>query len=115
MGNSLSQILAVRPAASIDDVVRIMTAIDGRLPDDDGLKWFNRLYLEVTLAVKSAVTKDANSAANSAVFTGFAGRGAPGAQSVKKNRWFIVSSSWTAAPTGVAFGRPSRRRQEARR
>src|SRR5476649_1129398 len=59
MSASLSQILAARPAASIDDVVRIMTAIDATLPDADGLKWFNRLYLSVTLAVKSEVTTTA--------------------------------------------------------
>ena len=32
-----------------------MTTIDGALPDDDGVKWFNRLYLRVTVAVRSAV------------------------------------------------------------
>lgn len=31
-----------------------MTAIDSALPDDDGVKWFNRLYLRVTIAVRSA-------------------------------------------------------------
>jgi hypothetical protein len=34
--------------ASIDDVIAMMTGIDGLLPDNDGLKWFNRLYLMVT-------------------------------------------------------------------
>jgi uncharacterized protein DUF5995 len=37
--------------ATIDDVVATMRAIDGRLPDDDGVKWFNFLYLEVTRAI----------------------------------------------------------------
>ena len=32
-----------------------MTAIDERLPDSDGLKWFNRLYLQVTRSVRQAV------------------------------------------------------------
>src|SRR5688572_14639476 len=32
-----------------------MTAIDELLPDDDGLKWFNRLYLRVTVSVRKAV------------------------------------------------------------
>src|SRR6266850_2029423 len=40
----LSQILARRPAASIDQVVQIMSAIDANLPENDGLKWFNRLH-----------------------------------------------------------------------
>jgi hypothetical protein len=43
------------PARSIDDVLSIMTTIDGTLPDDDGLKWFNRLYLQVTLGVRESV------------------------------------------------------------
>jgi hypothetical protein len=32
-----------------------MTAIDSSLPDSDGVKWFNRLYLQVTRSVKQAV------------------------------------------------------------
>ncbi|MGE5814796.1 MAG: DUF5995 family protein [Acidobacteriota bacterium] len=48
------QTVNLRPSASIDDVVRNMTTIDGALPDDDGVKWFNRLYLRVTIAVRSA-------------------------------------------------------------
>jgi hypothetical protein len=43
------------PARSIDDVLSIMTAIDSQLPDDDGLKWFNRLYLQVTRSLRQAV------------------------------------------------------------
>ena len=38
---------------TIDDVVATMRAIDRRLPDDDGVKWFNFLYLEVTQAVQA--------------------------------------------------------------
>src|SRR5262249_36620953 len=37
------------------DVVGILSSIDGVLPDDDGLKWFNRLYLRVTTAVQDAI------------------------------------------------------------
>jgi hypothetical protein len=44
------------PARSIDDVLSIMTAIDTQLPDTDGLKWFNRLYLQVTRSVRQAVS-----------------------------------------------------------
>src|SRR5215813_13337209 len=51
----LQDILAGRTAASIDDVIAIMTAIDQRLPDADGVKWFNRLYLRVTERVRAAV------------------------------------------------------------
>ena len=51
----LAKILTRRPATSIDQVVEMMTAIDAVLPDHDGLKWFNRLYLEVTVAVRRAL------------------------------------------------------------
>jgi hypothetical protein len=33
---------------TIEDVIAKMKAIDAALADDDGLKWFNRLYLSVT-------------------------------------------------------------------
>jgi Family of unknown function (DUF5995) len=36
---------------TIDDVLATMRAIDRRLPDGDGVKWFNFLYLEVTQEV----------------------------------------------------------------
>jgi len=52
----LTGILAAAPARTIDEVIAIMTAIDGALPDGDGLKWFNRLYLRVTVNVRDAVT-----------------------------------------------------------
>jgi len=51
----LTDILQPAPVSSIDDVLSIMTAIDSRLPDSDGVKWFNRLYLQVTRSVKQAV------------------------------------------------------------
>lgn len=34
-----------------------LAAIDVALPDSDGVKWFNRLYLEVTQQVEGSVTK----------------------------------------------------------
>jgi hypothetical protein len=51
----LADILAAAPARSIDDVVGIMTRIEERLPDSDGLKWFNHLYLRVTVNMRVAV------------------------------------------------------------
>ena len=51
----LTDILRPAPVSSIDGVLSIMTAIDQRLPDSDGLKWFNRLYLQVTRSVLQAV------------------------------------------------------------
>jgi hypothetical protein len=40
-----------RPLAGISDVLGILESIDAALPDSDGLKWFNWLYLNVTRAV----------------------------------------------------------------
>lgn len=37
--------------ATIDDVLAMMQKIDSSLSDDDGLKWFNRLYMMVTKEV----------------------------------------------------------------
>src|SRR5215472_13594318 len=51
----LTDILQPVPVSSIDDVLSIMTAIDSCLPDSDGVKWFNRLYLQVTRSVRQAV------------------------------------------------------------
>jgi Family of unknown function (DUF5995) len=52
---SLIQIVNRTPVRSIDEAIAIMTAIDERLPDSDGVKWFNRLYLRVTVSVARAV------------------------------------------------------------
>ena len=52
----LTDIVKAAPVTSIDDVLSIMTDIDNRLPDSDGVKWFNRLYLKVTRSVQQAVT-----------------------------------------------------------
>ena len=48
--------LAAAPATSIDDVLAIMQSIDAALPDEDGLKWFNLLYLTVTRSVLASGT-----------------------------------------------------------
>jgi hypothetical protein len=44
----LLQVVSVASPASIADVVAVMQKIDGLLPSNDGLKWFNRLYFMVT-------------------------------------------------------------------
>lgn len=51
----LTEALRSVPVSSIDGVLAVMTAIDSVLPDSDGLKWFNRLYLQVTRSVRHAV------------------------------------------------------------
>jgi len=51
--------LVAQDATSIDAVVATLKAIDALLDGTrDGLKWFNTLYLEVTLAVKERVAKN---------------------------------------------------------
>src|SRR5579859_1362478 len=44
----LLQIVTAAQPANIPDVIQVMEAIDALLPNDDGLKWFNKLYLMVT-------------------------------------------------------------------
>jgi hypothetical protein len=48
---ALYELVSGTAPATIDDVVKIMESIDQLLPDRDGLKWFNRLYLMVTKEV----------------------------------------------------------------
>jgi hypothetical protein len=52
---ALIRLLDRTPVHSIAQALAVMQAIDDELPDSDGVKWFNRLYLRVTAAVASAV------------------------------------------------------------
>ena len=52
---TLNDILAVRPAKSVAEVLQMMTDMDAILHADDGLKWFNQLYLAVTNAVRESI------------------------------------------------------------
>jgi hypothetical protein len=59
---ALFQIVSGPEATSVDEVLAKMKQIDGALPDNDGLKWFNRLYMIVTEEVdlrQAATWKDA--------------------------------------------------------
>ncbi len=47
--------LVKTPPTSIPDVIQLMRTIDVVCVDTDGLKWFNGLYLEVTVAVKRRI------------------------------------------------------------
>jgi Family of unknown function (DUF5995) len=47
--------IAPVPVHTVADVIQTLTNIDGSLSEDDGLKWFNLLYLRVTKAIDSAV------------------------------------------------------------
>jgi hypothetical protein len=44
----LLQIVSATPPVNIPDVIQVMQSIDALLPNNDGLKWFNKLYLMVT-------------------------------------------------------------------
>lgn len=59
---ALFEIVSGPEATSVDEVLAKMKQIDGALPDNDGLKWFNRLYMMVTEEVDlrpAATWKDA--------------------------------------------------------
>ncbi len=43
---------SAQPPATIDDVIARMRAIDADLPTQDGVAWFNKLYLRVTERVQ---------------------------------------------------------------
>jgi hypothetical protein len=47
----LYQLVSGAEPATIDDVLQTMASIDKLLPDGDGLKWFNQLYMMVTSEV----------------------------------------------------------------
>ena len=49
----LTDLAANAVVRSIDDVIATMRAIDGLLPESDGLKWWNLLCLRVTEGVKN--------------------------------------------------------------
>jgi hypothetical protein len=44
----LLQIVAAAKPVTISEVIQVMRSIDALLPNNDGLKWFNKLYLMVT-------------------------------------------------------------------
>jgi hypothetical protein len=49
---SLLQLLSSNSPASIDEVIQLMQRIEDTLAEDDGLRWFNLLYLKVTEHVR---------------------------------------------------------------
>ena len=52
---SLAAAVAPAPVSTIADAIGVMQAIDQALPEADGLKWFNVMYLAVTEAIEEAV------------------------------------------------------------
>ena len=52
---ALVKIISSSALASIDDVIAVMQNLDTALPGNDGLKWFNLMYLKVTAAVRNSL------------------------------------------------------------
>jgi hypothetical protein len=48
----LAQALSTSAVNSIEDVINVMSSLDSILQNNDGLKWFNLLYLKVTEGVR---------------------------------------------------------------
>jgi hypothetical protein len=53
VNSQLRKIVSAPPPGTIGDVVALMQQIDKLLPNGDGLKWFNLLYLKATQQVDS--------------------------------------------------------------
>jgi hypothetical protein len=51
---TIAALSAAEPINTIVDVIRVMKQIDSSLDEQDGLKWFNLLYLKVTESVLNA-------------------------------------------------------------
>ena len=50
--------IASAPANSINDVIQLMEKLDAALAANDGLRWFNLLYLDVTKEVRDHPPQD---------------------------------------------------------
>ncbi|MGZ8522141.1 MAG: DUF5995 family protein, partial [Candidatus Binatia bacterium] len=50
-GQDLYHLISSSPLETVGDVIAVMRGLDRELANDDGLKWFNLLYLKVTEAV----------------------------------------------------------------
>lgn len=49
---TLARVIADSALNGIEDVINVMRGLDDRLQNEDGLKWFNLLYLRVTEGVR---------------------------------------------------------------
>ena len=48
----VAQLIASAPVDSVSDVIALLHALDGELANQDGLKWFNLLYIAVSEGVR---------------------------------------------------------------
>ncbi|MBX9771594.1 MAG: hypothetical protein K2X29_09500, partial [Candidatus Obscuribacterales bacterium] len=53
--NDPTQVVANDDPKTVDDVLKTLDKLDKALPENDGLRWFNKLYTMVTEAVKEKV------------------------------------------------------------
>jgi Family of unknown function (DUF5995) len=51
----LLQTISTSVANTIDGVLALMQRLDALLPNDDGLKWFNLIYLRMTESIRSSL------------------------------------------------------------
>jgi len=87
--------LVAKDASSIDDVVTVLQAIDSLLDgDQDGLKWFNTLYLQVTLAVRDRVRRNDFADVTGSAFVG-------NLDFVFANLYFAALRAWLASDTAA--------------
>jgi hypothetical protein len=47
------QIISAKSVTTFDDVISVLRSLDREISSDDGLKWFNLLYLKVTEEVRN--------------------------------------------------------------
>ena len=50
----LVQVISASGVNSIEEVINVMQGLDNILQNNDGLKWFNLLYLKVTEGVRNS-------------------------------------------------------------
>jgi hypothetical protein len=48
----IAALIAAASINTVNDVIALLLALDGELADDDGLKWFNLLYISVSEGVR---------------------------------------------------------------
>jgi len=93
---ALYDLVSTSAPTTIEQVIEIMQQIDDCIPNDDGLKWFNRLYLAVTRQVDLQPVGDWKDPSwlidLDVVFAGFYLRALAGFLSGDPS----VPSSWTA-------------------
>ena len=52
LDETIAQIIAARAITTVNDLIAVLQSLDSVLPNDDGLKWFNLLYLRVSEGVR---------------------------------------------------------------